>query len=105
LVNRCKKDKKLARDKITQVPFPELWISQVGLNPFRSIGRSKVASIGLDSFVIIFELKGDNTLWGGAQKFCHVVLFLGVACLNFNHVIIMKDFHNVFAYYGKSKPK
>jgi hypothetical protein len=61
LVSRCKKDNKLARDKITQVPFLELWISQLGLDPFRSIGRSKVASIGLDSFVIIFELKGEKT--------------------------------------------
>jgi hypothetical protein len=31
--------------------------------------------------------------------------FLKVQYLNFNHVIIMKDFHNVFAYYDKSKPK
>jgi hypothetical protein len=30
--------------------------------------------------------------------------FLRVSCLNFNHVIIMKEFHNVFAYYAKSKP-
>ncbi len=74
-VNRCKKDNKLARDKITQVPFPELWISQVGLDPFRSIGRSKVASIGLDSFEIIFELKGDNTLWGGLKIFVTLYCF------------------------------
>jgi hypothetical protein len=25
--------------------------------------------------------------------------FLGISHLNFNHVIIMKDVHNVFAYY------
>jgi hypothetical protein len=31
--------------------------------------------------------------------------FLGVPCLNFNHVNIMKDFHNVFTYCGRSKPK
>jgi len=76
-VNRCKKDNKLARNKITQFPFPELWISQVGLDPFRSIGRSKVASIGLDSFVIIFELKGDNTLWGGSKFLSHCIVFRG----------------------------
>jgi hypothetical protein len=63
LVSRCKKGNKLARNKITQVPFLELWISQVGLDPFKSIGRSKVTSIGLDSFIIIFEFKGDSTLW------------------------------------------
>jgi hypothetical protein len=43
--------------------------------------------------------------YGGAQNCGHIVLFLKVPCLNFNHVIIMKDFHNVFAYYGKSKHK
>jgi hypothetical protein len=30
---------------------------------------------------------------------------LGVPSLNFNHLIIMKKFHNVFAYYDTSKPK
>jgi hypothetical protein len=47
---------------------------------------------------------GENTLQGG-QNCCHIVFFLGVPCLNFNHLIIMKDFHNVFANYGRSKPK
>ncbi len=41
----------------------------------------------------------------GGQHYCHVVFFLGVSCLNFNHVIIMKDFLNVFACYDKSKLK
>ncbi len=44
--------------------------------------------------------------WGGGGV-CKIVVtlyyFLRVPCLNFNHVIIMKDFHNVFAYYGRSK--
>jgi hypothetical protein len=40
-----------------------------------------------------------------SQDYCHIVFFSRVPCLNFNHVIIMKDFYNVFAYYGKSKPK
>jgi hypothetical protein len=31
--------------------------------------------------------------------------FSKVPCLNFNHVIIMKVSHNVFAYYGRSKFK
>ncbi len=31
--------------------------------------------------------------------------FLGVPCLSFNHVIIMKDFDNVFAYYVNQNPK
>ncbi len=31
--------------------------------------------------------------------------FSMVPCLNFNYVIIMKDFHNVFTYYDKAKPK
>jgi hypothetical protein len=31
--------------------------------------------------------------------------FLKVQYLNSDHVIIMKYFHDVFAYYDKSKPK
>jgi len=42
---------------------------------------------------------------GGVKIVVTLYCFLGVPCLNFNHVIIMKDFHNVFAYYGRSKPK
>jgi hypothetical protein len=43
---------------------------------------------------------------GGADKIVVTLYyFLGVPCLNFNHVIIMKDLHNTFAYYRKSKPK
>jgi len=41
----------------------------------------------------------------GAKIVVTLYYFLGVPCLNFNHVIIMKDFHNVFAYYGMSKPR
>jgi hypothetical protein len=40
----------------------------------------------------------------GSRLLSHCI-FLGVPCLNFNYVIIMKDFHNVFTYYGRSKPK
>jgi len=47
---------------------------------------------------------GENTL-KVAKIIVTLFLFLRVPCLNFNHVIIMKDFHNVFAYYGRSKPK
>ncbi len=42
---------------------------------------------------------------GGAKNYCHIVVFSRVSCLNFNHVIIVKDFHNVFAYYGRSQSK
>jgi hypothetical protein len=41
----------------------------------------------------------------GAKIVVTLYCFLVVPCLNFNHIIIMKDFHNVFAYYGSSKPK
>ncbi len=41
----------------------------------------------------------------GATIVVKLYCFLGFPCLNFNHVIIMKDFHNVFAYYDRSKPK
>jgi len=46
----------------------------------------------------------ESTL-GGVKIVVTLYFFLGVSCLNFNHVIIMKDFHNVFAYYDKSKHK
>ncbi len=48
---------------------------------------------------------GESTLWGGAKIVVTLYYFLGVPCLNFNNVIIMKDLHNTFAYYGRSKPK
>jgi hypothetical protein len=41
----------------------------------------------------------------GAKIVVTLYYFLRVPCLNFNHVIILKDLHNVFSYYGKSKPK
>ncbi len=36
---------------------------------------------------------------------CTITYFSRVSCLNFNHVIIKKDFHNVVAFYGRSKHK
>ncbi len=47
---------------------------------------------------------GENTL-EGTEIVVTLYCFLGVPCLNFNHVIIMKYFHNAFVYYGSSKPK
>jgi hypothetical protein len=50
------------------------------------------------------EAWGESTLkWDMIMSHC--IIFLRVPCLNFNHVIIMKDFHNVFVYYGKSELK
>jgi hypothetical protein len=46
--------------------------------------------------------QGENTLQGG-QVVVTLYFFLRVPCLNFNHVIIIKDFHNVLAYYDNSK--
>ncbi len=48
--------------------------------------------------------KGENTL-RGPKIVITLYIFSRVPCLKFNHVIIMKDFHNIFAYYGRSKPK
>jgi hypothetical protein len=42
---------------------------------------------------------------GGGNNFSKIHFIIGVPSLNFNQVIIMKTFHNVFAYYGRSKPK
>jgi len=41
----------------------------------------------------------------GAKIVIILYYFWGVPCLNFNHVIIMKDFHNVFTYYGRYPKK
>ncbi len=35
----------------------------------------------------------------------HCIKFLKYPCLNFNHVIINMNFHNVFAYYGRENHK
>jgi hypothetical protein len=48
-------------------------------------------------------LQGENTLQASGPSCCHIVFFLKVPCLNFNYVIVIKDFHNVFAYYDNSK--
>jgi hypothetical protein len=42
---------------------------------------------------------------GGAKTIITFYCFSGFPCLNVNHVNTKKDFHNVFAYYGRSKPK
>jgi hypothetical protein len=41
----------------------------------------------------------------GAKIIITLYFISRVPCLNFNHVIIINDFHNDFAYYGWSKPK
>ncbi len=43
--------------------------------------------------------------YGGAKIVVTLYCFSRVPYLNFNHIIIVKDFHNVFAYYHRSKPK
>jgi hypothetical protein len=48
---------------------------------------------------------GKSTLGGGSKIIVTLYCFSKVPCLNFNYVIIMKDFHNFFAYYSKSEPK
>jgi len=45
-----------------------------------------------------------NPHYGRAKTVVTLYYFLGVLCLNFNYVIIVKDFHNVFTYYGRSEP-
>jgi hypothetical protein len=51
--------------------------------------------------IINFKVK---THYKGAKNFVTLYCFLGVPCSNFNHVIIMSDFHNVFAFYDSSNP-
>ncbi len=60
------------------------------------------------SYIICSQILISNmvkTHYWGVKIVVTLYCFLEVPCLNFNHVIIMKDFHNVFAYYGRSKPK
>jgi hypothetical protein len=47
---------------------------------------------------------GERTLRGG-NIIVTLYCFSRVPCLNFNHVIIMKDFHKFYAYYSRSNPK
>jgi hypothetical protein len=49
--------------------------------------------------------KGVKAHYKKTMIFVTLYYFLGVPYLNFNHVIIVKDFHIVFAYYGRSKLK
>jgi len=51
------------------------------------------------------SMVGERTPWGGTKIVVTLYYISRIPCLNFNHVSIMKDFHNVFAYYGRSKPK
>ncbi len=44
--------------------------------------------------LVLIDLMGKSTI-EGPQLLSHCI-FSWVPCLNFNHVIIMKDFHNVF---------
>jgi hypothetical protein len=56
----------------------------------------------LSTSIFCFWVK---TQYGGGGEDCYrIVLFFKGTCLNFNHVNIMKDFHNVFAFMS-SKPK
>ncbi len=48
--------------------------------------------------------KGESALWG-AKIVVILYYFSKVPCLNFNYVIIVKYFHNVFSYYGRPKLK
>jgi hypothetical protein len=53
----------------------------------------------------MFKSPSNESTLGGAKIVVTLYMFFQVPCLNFNHVIIMNDFHNIFAYYGRSKPK
>ncbi len=56
---------------------------------------------GLYKKIISFRVKAH---YKGAQIVVTLYCFLRVPCSNFNHVIIMRDFHNVFTYYDRSNP-
>jgi hypothetical protein len=49
----------------------------------------------LACFYLVCAQKGESTLGGGTKIVVTLYFFLKVPCLNFNHVIIRKDFHNV----------
>jgi len=50
------------------------------------------------------EIWGESTLGGGEEIVSTLYCFSRVPCLNFNHVIIMINFHNDIVYYDRSKP-
>jgi hypothetical protein len=54
---------------------------------------------------IFHSNQGCKHTAGGIKIVVILYCFLGVPCLSFNHVIIMKDFDNVFAYYVSQNPK
>jgi hypothetical protein len=59
----------------------------------------------MNFFQHIHGIKGESTLQRGAKIVVTLYFFLGLTCLNLNHVIIMKIFQFFFGYYGGSKPK
>lgn len=88
----------------------------MGLNQLRNTLKLKITWFQWKfhwTFISIF-LKNIDIVWyrrvgrkhiTKGQDCCHIILFFSVPCLNFDHVIIMKGFHNIFAYYRRSKPK
>ncbi len=90
--------------------------AQMGLNQLRNTLKLKITWFRWKfhwTFISIF-LKNIDIVWywrvgqkhiTKGQNCCHIILFFSVPCLNFDHVIIMKGFHNIFAYYRRSKPK
>jgi hypothetical protein len=50
------------------------------------------------------HLVDESPLWG-VEDCCHIVFFSKVPCVNFNHVIIMKDFHNFLHIMVGQNPK
>jgi hypothetical protein len=74
---------------LTSILYAYSWILWIFIGGSRLYGRGDV---------------GQSTLQG-AQDCCHMVLFSRILCLNFNHVIIMKDFHNVLHIMVGQNPK
>jgi hypothetical protein len=47
----------------------------------------------------------ENTVQWPPFWVLHCTIFPGCACLNVSHLKLLKDFHNIFAYYVRMQPR
>jgi hypothetical protein len=95
----------------TKVDYFKNWLKKIlwhfgvdGVSIFQGgkVLQNKIVNDGFPMHSMEIRcMVGESTLWW--TPLCsHIVLFCWVVILNLNHVKTTKDFHNVFAYYGKA---
>ncbi len=96
---------KLALEKIYIIATRHnLIIALVAIDPHMVVIQVQLGKNIVEDVHGRSSTESESTLQGG-QNCCDIVLFFRGSCLNFNCVIITNNFHNVFAYYDRSKPK